>query len=208
MSDDFTITHNLIRVNPRRLKEKLKHWAICGGKRFIPHLVLTCSAGTRTQLDKYGLLVSNRVTKASSWCLLLSRLSGAAGRQRDMMRDLHNKKSERKTHVRKKLKDFIRGSGGQRIDVPVQLLNCKHIKPSLFVKCRASSWKYCFCNMKRKYFERNGLEFQRIITNNWWNSRIKRNFQKETMLVSSLLIFQQFSQCLNSFRYKVWMVWV
>ncbi|TNN66621.1 hypothetical protein EYF80_023155 [Liparis tanakae] len=95
----------------------------------------TTAAGTRTQLDKYGLLVSNRVTKASSWCLLLSRLSGAAGRQRDTMRDVHNKKSERKTRWEKQ-KDFMSGSGGQRIDVPVQLLNCKDTKPSLFVNGR------------------------------------------------------------------------
>lgn len=46
-----------------------------------PHLVLTCNAGTRTQLVKYGLLVSNRVTKASSWCLLLSTLSGPSDRR-------------------------------------------------------------------------------------------------------------------------------
>lgn len=63
-----------------------------GGNEDFPHLALTCSAGTRTQLVKYGLLVSSRVTKASSWCLLLSRLSGSLWRETG---DKKNKKKRR-----------------------------------------------------------------------------------------------------------------
>lgn len=52
----------------------------CDGN--ISHPLLTCRAGIRTQLDRYGLLVSNRVTKASSWCLLLSFRSTPVGRRK------------------------------------------------------------------------------------------------------------------------------
>lgn len=44
----------------------------------------TCRAGMRTQFTRYGLLVSRRETKATSWCLLLilslssERVKGAA----------------------------------------------------------------------------------------------------------------------------------
>lgn len=31
----------------------------------------TCKAGMRTQFTRYGLLVSRRETKVTSWCLLL-----------------------------------------------------------------------------------------------------------------------------------------
>ena len=40
----------------------------------------TCRAGTLTQLDTYGLLVSSNVTNARSWCLLLWPLSAPARR--------------------------------------------------------------------------------------------------------------------------------
>lgn len=65
------------------------------------HGPLTCSAGTRTQLVKYGLLVSSKVTKASSWCRLLSLLVDSLDREQSQ-RGSHGRGGTTRMHHIKK----------------------------------------------------------------------------------------------------------